>query len=601
MIDVFRFLFTHSFKNRLKRRLARLREPRYLVPFLVSLLWFGSMVFRPILRGRMHYFGWPAMQPDVRDAIVFVAGLAIFVWVALLWILPSKRAALQFSPAETHFLFTAPVTRRQILHYKLLQAQVGILFGAGVSAFFSGARLWQMQGWSRLAGLWLFFAVMYLHGIGASFVRTDFIDRGWSVVRRRGLTIAVVLVFVVAVVLGAREAWTGIVNSAGALFDKNGDISLDGVDALSRALAPAGKSGLVGVLLWPFLVLPRLILATTPAEFGRYAASGLVILLLHYLWVVRSDAAFEEASVELAEKTAERRATRRETVRRGGPLVKKATRFPWQLKPKGPPETAILWKNLVNLSRITPFRALFALGLFILAMLGWAIQLAAKSSDALWVIAAMLLAGIAGFTSAFGPLFVRNDLREDLFRIDSIKTFPVAGHAIVWGEVLGAWVPLAAIQCIALALASGAYGFAGAPGVEEVSGAWVCAIGAAALLLLPGLSLAAVALQNGLVLLFPAWVALGHGRARGFEASGQRILTLVGTMFMLTLFALPAIASGAAVAWALSRPLGPMCLLVGGAIASGWIVFEVVLGCRFMGKVLDRIDPSTAGIEAQED
>jgi hypothetical protein len=72
-------------------------------------------------------------------------------------------------------------------------------------------------------------------------------------------------------------------------------------------------------------------------------------------------------------------------------------------------------------------------------------------------------------------------------------------------------------------------------------------------------------------------------------------------MFVLGVFALPAIASGGAVAWALSRPLGPMCLLVGGAIAGGWIVFEVVLGCRFMGKTLDRLDPSTAGIEAQED
>ena len=34
----------HPFRNRLTRRLARLREPRYFVPFAVSLLWFGGMV-----------------------------------------------------------------------------------------------------------------------------------------------------------------------------------------------------------------------------------------------------------------------------------------------------------------------------------------------------------------------------------------------------------------------------------------------------------------------------------------------------------------------------------------------------------------------------
>ena len=47
-------------------------------------------------------------------------------------------------------------------------------------------------------------------------------------------------------------------------------------------------------------------------------------------------------------------------------------------------------------------------------------------------------------------VFVRNDLREDLFRIDAIKTMPLAGHAIVWGEILGAWTALALIEVVAL-------------------------------------------------------------------------------------------------------------------------------------------------------
>ena len=113
-------------------------------------------------------------------------------------------------------------------------------------------------------------------------------------------------------------------------------------------------------------------------------------------------------------------------------------------------------------------------------------------------------------------------------------------------------------------------------------------------------TLVAVALQNALVVLFPAWVQLGNSRARGFEASGQRILTLFGTLFTLAVVALPAVASGGLLAWVLSAGLGPWCLVPGGVVAAGWMALEAVVACRLLGRALDRLDPSTAGIEAQE-
>jgi len=601
VIAVFSYLLERTFKNRLTRRIARLREPRYLVPFLVSLLWFGTWVFRPLLRGGSHVqiAGWGILPPDVREALVFVGGLAIFTWTALLWILPSKKAALAFSPAELHFLFPAPVTRRQLVQYKLMQAQIGILFGALVSSFFSGARLMHPDGWARVFALWLFFAIGHLHGIGASFVRTDLIEAGWSGVRRRLLSIAVILVVIAAVVVSARDAWLALAQAASSWIGPNGEPTLERFGAVSRALATAGRSGIAGVVLWPFLALPRLLLANTLPEFLRYGVFGGVILLLHYVWVVRADTSFEEASLELSQKVAARRAARLDNVRRGGNLAKRAGRFPWKLSPRGRPEVALVWKNLINLSRVTPFRALIALAAFLFATITWTIQVA-HGREGLWWIAAILCAMVAGFTSVFGPVFLRNDLREDLFRIDSIKTMPLAGHQVVWGEVVGSWCVLAALQWVLIGVGAFALAMSGATRIGSVPAAWLFAAAGGATLVLPGLTLVAVALQNALVVVFPAWVQIGSGRTRGFEASGQRILTLFGTLFALCVVALPAAASGGVAAWLLAPAFGPACTIVGAVIAAAWMVAEVAFACRLLGRLLDRLDPSTAGIEAQE-
>jgi hypothetical protein len=140
----------------------------------------------------------------------------------------------------------------------------------------------------------------------------------------------------------------------------------------------------------------------------------------------------------------------------------------------------------------------------------------------------------------------------------------------------------------------------GAPSVGKVPVPWLFAGAGGALLLLPAVALVAVALQNALVVLFPAWVALGNSRARGFEASGQRILTLFGTVFALGVVALPAAASGGGVTWLLAPHIGPASLVFGAAVASAWMIVEVWFACRLLGGVVDRLDPSTAGIEGDD-
>lgn len=608
MIDVFGFLTSRSLRNRLTRRLRRLREPRYLVPTALSVLWLVFWVSSSFLRGGRRPPGmWNAFSGvEVIDAIAFLGGILMFLWAAILWLVPSQGAALDFTPAEIHFLFTAPLTRRQIVHYKLLRAQLGILFGALVTSLFWGRGLFHLDGLARLAGFWLIYATLHLHTLGAGFVRTNLIEQGVSGLRRRLVPLVVVGAIVLGLAVGAVQAWPALAEAAANITGPDGEWSRRGFTAFLARIGEVGTTGLLGVALTPFTVFPHIVLAQGPAEFGRWFAWGVAILLVHYLWVIRADAAFEEASVEAAQRKLARHAVARDSSRRGSRVPRSARPFPWRIGPTGHPAVAILWKNVISLVRVTPVRALVVLAAFLLAALGWSTSM--NQGGAPWVlVASFLLVLVAMFSALFGPLFVRNDLREDLLHVDAVKTFPLSGVAIVWGELLAPWTVLAGLQCLLLVLAMGALAFTGETGLlrlglENVPAVgWVFATFLAGMLVLPAVTLAQIALQNAIVLLFPAWVALGNSRARGFEASGQRMLTMFGSALALGICTLPAALSGGIVTWLLAAPLGASAVFLGGAVAAAWIVAEVAVAARFMGGVLERLDPSTAGIESRDE
>ena len=603
VFGVFRFLALRTTKNKVLRQLRRLREPRYLVPTAVSVLWIGfwlSNALRGGMRGRPSGRLTAYTGVEALDAFAVVGGMALLVWTALLWILPSKGAVLEFTRAEIHFLFPAPVTRRQIVHYKLMRAQMGIFFGALLTSFFWGRGLASVEGWGRLLGIWLLYATLHLHTMGAGFVRTDLLAQGVSGLRRRMLPLLALAAFVAVAVVGLRAGWPAIV----AAFPERW--SSEYMTAFFATVAHAGTSGALGVALWPFTVFPRLILAQGPGDFVRWLPPAFALLLANYLWVLRADTAFEEASVEAAHKRAERLEATKSRRRRGVILPTQVRAFPWRLSPRGRPAVALVWKNLVSLVRVTPVRALIGLGGFLFGMIALVVGLTDAGAP-YGLIAAFLAALIATFTALFGPVFVRNDLREDLFHIDAVKTFPLSGRAVVRSEILASWLVLTGIELAALA--GSAIGLAwvgtaaiGVLGLESIpAAAWWFAGLLSAALVLPAITGIQLGLQNALVLLFPAWVALANSRARGFEASGQRMLTMFGTAIVLAVCLLPAAVSGGVAAWLLAGPIGAPALVVGAAVAAGWLYAEVWWATRFLGGLLDRLDPSTAGIEAPEE
>src|SRR5437660_1507801 len=215
MIGALVYLQVQSIKNRLRVRLRRLKKPKYLVGAVVGVAYFYFFFFRNLFTGRRGAAAGviDTTPPEALLMFELLGALALFAMVLSAWIFPHERAALAFTEAEIAFLFPAPVTRRTLIHFKLVRSQIAILF------------------------------------------------------------------------------------------------------------------------------------TTLLLTFGPVLA----LMLLHYWWVVRSDVAFEEASVELSRKLAERIAA----IRAGGDWhstagKQKKKRPPFALRPAGIPAVAFLWKNLIS-------------------------------------------------------------------------------------------------------------------------------------------------------------------------------------------------------------------------------------------------------------
>ena len=198
---------------------------------------------------------------------------------------------------------------------------------------------------------------------------------------------------------------------------------------------------------------------------------------------------------------------------------------------------------------------------------------------------------LALFTVILGPQMMRNDLRQDLARLAVLKTWPVRGATLVRGEVLAPAVVLIAIawMLVVVAMSVPSRGFLG--GAFAAIDARL-AYGVAAALVLPGIILMQVLVQNGIAVMFPAWVTIGPGRARGVDVMGQRMFMLAGVMVVLLIAVVPAAIVAGMVAWT-ERAVTHRLFVVPPAVAAASVLFaQAFLGSEALGRVLDRTDIS---------
>lgn len=565
MIGATLYIMACSSKNRMRRRLARLREPRYLFGALVGTAYLYFAVFgRRRANRRRDGAGGAAAAASFFSAMSasgpVLGGAALLVTAAACWLMPFGSGLLEFTRAETEFLFPAPVSRRQLLLYRMLRSQVAVFIGSLVFALVypMGSVAGRLRG---LIGVWLFLMTCHMFFTGVTLWR----QRAETTPGARllaGLPMAITVGGFLALVVGL----------IGQVLQEPVQTAGQAVEALQRV---AG-SGVAHVVLMPFVAMVQPFFADTWGRFLLAVLPAILVYLAVVSWVMFADTALDRLTDTLVEQRAERPASRR--------AVYRARPVGWLLAPSGRPEPAFVWKAVLQTFRVVDRRVLIRAIVLVL----WAVVVVSLLGSARGIVQALglLSALAAAFTLVMGPQILRIDLRQDLQHLEVLKTWPLKPGAVVRGEM--AW-PVAVVTTvawlfvfIALVLSASAFSRTGV-GLRM-------SIGMAAMIMAPAIVAAQYTVHNGAALLFPAWIATGQGRPRGVDAMGQRLIMLAGTLLVVLLALLPAAIIGGVLWFAFARLVGPWILIPAALIGAVIVILEVLVATESLGAAYERLD-----------
>jgi ABC-2 type transport system permease protein len=585
MIRALLFLRWHSLLNLLRTRARRLRQPKYLAGLVAGVLYFWFFFFRHLGGGAGPGAGRGLEPTEFVFAAVAVLGV---LRIGSAWLAPTPRPSLDFSEAEIAFLFPAPVTRRQLVHFKLLGTQFTILFSSllltlvtGRGATLAGNALTHAVGW------WVVLSLGHLHNLGAAFTVARLVEGGMSRARRQLLVGGVIVLLLGGLVWGAwtsapdLEAWMSAYQMQHA-----GDPL--GTSALAAYVREVSGTGLIGAILLPFRVALGPFFAPDTAAFLQSLGPALLLLAVHYFWVMRNAVSFEEASIAAAEKRAAFVAKLRAGQRPIGAAAAKARKAPFPLSPVGGwPELAFLWKNLLSTHPWLGPRAFLPAALVVTF-------LARSMSPQLWFIP--LIAAV--YLVLLGPQLARQDLRSDLANADLLKGYPLPGWRIVLGQLLAPTAILSGLlwlALLALFVVSGR-----GPGAPAWLGTQFRVTGLVCLaVLIPPVCLLQLLVPNAGAILFPSWASPARpNRGGGIEVMGQRLIFLAGQTVVLLAAVLPAAGFAVLAGFAASLTSGPAAAFVTGTatllLALG---AEIAAGVYWLGHRFERFDLSTESVK----
>jgi ABC-2 type transport system permease protein len=593
MVGAFIYLRATSLRNQVVHRLGRLRQPKYLFGALFAAAYFYFFVIRH-MRG---IGAAAALSPGGQTAGTLAAGficvvlcLIGIVRVAYAWIAPPEKAGLVFTEAEIAFLFPAPVTRRALIHFRLLTSQLAILFSAALitivfnrSGYLGGHRVLHAVGW------WIILSTIDLHVNGTNLMLSRLRDRSSHFLLWRIAAVSAIALYVAAVCVSASRLPDSLLNGPGGLSA--------GADRLVRQLH---DSAALYWLTLPFRIVLGPYLATGYREFALAVLPALGVVALHYVWVSGSEARFEEGSIAIAEK----RAAVRAAVQRGeSPRIgsrPKPLAGPFPLPPRGLPETAFLWKNLLSLRSAIFGRRTLAIVIGVAAWVYFAVKplmrgrAASGEGDALSLVVLMCCGVAAAYTLILGPQIARQDLRNDLPNADLLKTFPLEGWRLALGELLAPTAILTAILWLTIIGAAAAVDPGGKLAwlTPAVRGTVVLCLALAA----PLLCMIQLIVPNLVMILMPAWYQSSRSRGGGIEMFGQRLMFGLVQLLFAVLVAVPAACAAALILFIVYWNFGENVGL--GVVAATLAVIlilvgEAAVGLWFLGERFEKFDLST--------
>lgn len=585
MIKALLYLRAHSLLNLLKVRARRLRQPKYLFGLFAGIAYFWFFFFR----------NWTAGPAGGRgagiDPLQFVfAAFAVLglIRIGSAWLAPTPKPSLDFSEAEIAFLFPAPATRRQLVHFKLLGTQITILLSSLIltvitrrGAFLGGNAFTHAVGW------WIVLSLAQLHTLGAAFTVARLVEGGMSRTRRQVLVGAIIALLVAGVAWGA---WTSAPDAGewmSAWQEQHGKDPL-GTAVLAAYIREVAGTGLLGWLLLPFRIALAPFFASDVSDFLAALGPALLLLAAHYFWVMRNAVSFEEASIAAAEKRAAYVAKLQAGQRPVSLRAPKARKAPFPLRPGGGrPETAFLWKNLLSTHPWLGPRALLPAAFLTFAL-----------ANAIPTRLSFIPVIAAVYVVMLGPQLARQDLRSDLVNADLLKSYPLPGWRIVLGELLAPaailsgllWLSLLAVFVIT--------------GRADNLPAWLTpqlrlagTLGLA--VIIPPVCLLQLLVPNAGSVLFPSWSQSGRpARGGGIEVMGQRLIFVAGQMMVLLAALLPAGGFAVLAGFATSLTSGPaMSFVVAAVTLLVTLGLEIAAGVYWLGHRFERFDLSAEAVK----
>lgn len=583
MIRAFFYLQLTTIRNLVVHRLRRLKQPKYLFGALFGAAYFYFFFVRHMIHGPRASSGRaPALPPAFEPFIEPIAAFVLIGVALIAWMLPSGRASLQFAEAEVAFLFPAPVARRTLIHFKLLKSQLAILASSLLFSLLSNRVTWLGgNALTHALGWWVVLSTLNLYLIGASFGRERLWQRGIS----GRVRLVVTLLLAVAALAGT---W---------LWLRHELAPLPAGDALWRELDRyallAVNSAPVQTLLFVPLLVVKPFFASTGTAFGWALGPALAVLAACYWWVIRSDVAFEEASIDQARKLAEKvAAVRAGDWRAASNQPRKPRSAPFVLAAQGAVAVAFLWKSLIAMGPLFRLRTwLIAVAVIVgLHAVAGSLELNRK----VYGFVAIVALSVGAWLVVIGPMLMRRDLRLLITHFDLLKGYPLRGWQVVLGSLLSPLVLLAAWEWLLLLIGAPSLGFAGQSGKLTVGMIGSGALGIA--FVLPPLAGLMLSIPFAATLFFPAWADSSAGMGAGgggIEAMGQRLIFFFGYVVVLLVALVPAALCGGVMAFIAHWIGGPIVAILATTFtASAVLSAEFAAAVWWLGERFEQFDLS---------
>ena len=189
-----------------------------------------------------------------------------------------------------------------------------------------------------------------------------------------------------------------------------------------------------------------------------------------------------------------------------------------------------------------------------------------------------------------GPQLLRQDFRHDLPMADVLKTYPMKGWQMALGELLAPAVILTGLQWLLLILCASMLSKFGNDEFPLMPRLMV-AIGMA--IIAPVLNLVSLVIPNAAVLLFPGWFQVGKDAPQGIEATGQRLIFMLGQLVVFVVALAPAAVLFAITYFVGRMLIGPWLPVPIAALAAGLVLgAEAWIGMLWLGKLFEKFDVS---------